>query len=362
MITIDDRFKEQIKYLLLKGWDTKEIAKFFGVSNLLVSRIKRELCFYKLSSDPLFEQVKLYFGCAKSVLEEYKNIYAKFSTRPKFSRRKQVEDKVLLLSDLHTGMVNKSPVTGKVTYDLNKELCELRQLLRGMIRFYQLERSAYSFETLYIFALGDLISNDRIYEGQLYEVACEVGRQILITLNLLSDFTKELSKYFPKIVWVFEYGNHGRTTSRPNSEPASNNFEYLLAQLMKERFSPNPRVEVVVPEEYYYTLNIRGHKYLLFHGDHIRGTTLNTIENAAKQLVLLAREEPYDVIAIGHFHSCHMFPITPSTSLLVNGCFIEEDNFAYKSLRKFSTVNQFMFNVSKKSALHNLQEINLLWE
>ena len=50
------------------------------------------------------------------------------------------------------------------------------------------------------------------------------------------------------------------------------------------------------------------------------------------------------------------------TSLLVNGCFIDMDDYAYNKLRKFSSPTQYLFNISKKSPMHNLQEINLKWK
>ena len=103
------------------------------------------------------------------------------------------------------------------------------------------------------------------------------------------------------------------------------------------------------------------HKYLLSHVNNIRGCTLNSIERAAKDLSTLAYKDFYDLMIIGHFHTALKMRITPETTLLVNGCFINMDDYAYNKLRKFSSPTQYLFNISKKSPMHNLQEINLLW-
>jgi predicted phosphodiesterase len=167
---------------------------------------------------------------------------------------------------------------------------------------------------------------------------------------------------FPRVKVMKVPGNHGRTTSQPISEDATNSFEYLLGQLLIERFRDNKRVEIIVPNTYHYTTEIRGHKYLLFHGNTIKGTTLNSIERAVKDLATLSYKEFYDVMIIGHFHTALKLTITPRTILLVNGCWIYMDDFAYTKLRKFSSVTQYLFNISKKSPLHNSQEICLDWK
>mgnify|MGYP000173804158 CR=1 FL=1 len=309
----------------------------------------------------IFEEVQQYIDSASSVIKKYNDIYKNVKFKGTWKGNKQVEDMALVWSDMHTGSINKSPITGKITYNEEIQEKELEALLRGVIRFYYLYRPSYKVETLYIFDAGDNITNDRIYEGQKSEITCNVGEQIIKTFEYQSSFIKKMLEIFPRVVFIKEYGNHGRTSPTPIAERATNNFEYLLGKLLEERFKDNKRVEIIVPENYYHVINIRGHKYLLFHGNNIRGTTLNTIENATKQIALLAGREVYDVIIIGHFHTSLKLRITPSTTLLVNGCFIHDDEYSYNKLRKFSSATQYLFNISKRSALHNLQEIYLKW-
>lgn len=310
----------------------------------------------------IFEEVQVYLDNAKQVLSKQNDIYKDITLKTAFGKGKQTEDLALVWSDMHTGMINKHPLTGEVTYNEKIQEEELQVLLNGVFRFYNLYKPSYNLETFYIFDVGDNVTNDRIYDGQQAEITCGVGKQIIKTFEYQSNFIKRVLEIFPKVVVVKVPGNHGRTTSKPVSEEATNSFEYLLGKLLQERFANNKRVEIIVPDTYHYAVTIRGHRYLLSHGSNIRGATLNSIERAVKDLSTLAYKEFYDLMIIGHFHTALKLRITPETTLLVNGCFINMDDYAYNKLKKFSSPTQYLFNISKKSAMHNLQEINLLWD
>lgn len=310
----------------------------------------------------VLEEVQVYLDNARALIEKRNDVYKDIKLKVIWDKKKQTEDLALIWSDMHTGMINKHPLTGQVTYNEKIQEEELQSLLKGVFRFHQLYKPSYNLETFYIFDVGDNITNDRIYEGQQAEITCGVGEQILKCFEYQSDFIKRVLEIFPKVVLIKMAGNHGRTTSRPISEETTSSFEYLCGKLLQERFKDNKRVEIIVPDMYRYTVEIRGHKYLLSHGNNIRGCTLNSIERAVKDLSTLAYKEFYDLMIIGHFHTALKLRITPETTLLVNGCFIHMDDYAYNKLRKFSSPTQYLFNISKKSAMHNLQEINLLWK
>lgn len=318
----------------------------------------------KFKFDEIFEEVQVYIDNARAVLEEehkhYKNI--KLETKIKKTSKSQSEDMVQLWSDMHTGMINHNPLSGEVTYNEEIQKEEYNTFLRGINRFQQLYKPAYNIQNLYILDLGDNITNDRIFEGQQMEITCGYGEQILKCVEMQSHFIREMLRKFPKVIFIGVSGNHGRSTKKYLSEDATNNFEFLKNTILQERFAGNPRVEIIVPKTYLYTLNLRGHKYLISHGNNIRGTTLNSIEKANKELANLATENDYDLMIMGHFHTSLKLPIKPKTTLLVNGCWIDVDDFAYTKLRKYSTPAQYNFLVSNKSSFHNLQEINLKWK
>jgi len=360
------------------GKSSYELHQIFGCAERTIQRYETRLRRQnkiKYRKDPnkpkeknrfkhaeVIEEVQVYLDNAKAVYENYNDVYKNITLKTTWSKTKQTEDLALVWSDMHTGMINKHPLTGEYTYNEKIQEKELESLLRGVFRFHNLYKPSYNLETFHIFDVGDNITNDRIFEGQQSEITCGVGEQIMKTFEYQSNFIKRVLEIFPRVEMIKMCGNHGRTTSKPISEEATSSFEYLLGKLLQERFADNKRVNIIVPEIYRYTANIRGHKYLLFHGNNIRGCTLNSIERAVKDLSTLAYKEFYDLMIIGHFHTALKLKITPETTLLVNGCFINMDDYAYTRLKKFSSATQYLFNISKKSPMHNLQEINLLWK
>lgn len=382
MKNIDSRIKwaddrvNQLRMLVNEGVNNFKISKILGTT---VSAVEHALNRFGISrpnrnfsrgdqrtrftQSEISDEVSIYLSRASALFEKYKDIYSKVDLKTNWHKERQIENQVLLLSDMHTGMINKSPVAGEgITYDEKIQEHELQSLLRGVRRFHELSQPSCNIERLHIFSLGDLITNDRIYEGQQTEIVCGVGEQILKAFYYISDLIKHLLELYPEVIYIAEYGNHGRTTSQPIAENPKSNFEYLLSLLLRERFNANKRVKVILPDDYSYVYNIYKHRYLLTHGNIIRGCTLNSIEKAAREIALLVENEYYDVITIGHFHSCQEFTVSPTTTMLVNGCFIFKDSYAYTKLRKYSTAKQFLFNVSRRDPIHNVQKIDLRWK
>jgi len=307
----------------------------------------------------LTPMVNMYLQSAQKIFDQYADIFAKTKFKGAYSNVKQTEQIVLNWSDMHSGETNKSPITGKVTYNEAIQQKELLEYQKGVYRFYELYRKSYNIDTLHIFSLGDMITNDRIFDGQLFEISCCVGEQVQKTIQIMASFINWASQYFPNVVVHHVIGNHGRSSDCYN-EPVQNNFEYGLGKHLEAIFKDNKRVTINVAENLFYSTKILGHKFLLTHGHMIRGMSLNTIEKAAKEFKLLLEGDPHEVMNIGHFHTALLLPIG-KTSLVVNGSFVNDDTFAFVKLRKQSIAQQVMYNVSKKSALHNWQRIELNW-
>ena len=281
-----------------------------------------------------------------------------FIKAPKVKKAKQYEDAVLIWSDQHTGMVNRAPNSGLVTYNDKIRKLELSNLCKGIIRLKELYEPSIVLRNLYIFSLGDNSTNDRIFEGQQFEISKPMGSQLLDYKLDKAWFINEMLKHFETVTDIEIAGNHGRSQPNRTAEPVENNFEWLIGQQLKEKFSKTKRVKIIVPNDYSYTQEIRGHRYLLQHGHEVRGFSHNSIEKAAKDISLL---DDYDVICMGHYHSIDKKQIGADTVLLVNGAWIYKDSYAYNKLKKFSTAKQIFFRVSNKLPIAGMNEIDLLW-
>jgi len=355
---------EQIKQYLIENPPTKpgdyyEIAKKFNVNPEMIRAHCRRL---GITVSKVEEVKKLldYNQLSKSLVEVLKK------DRPEIQLPKQkvlrngrlVEQAVLLLSDIHYGKINEfyDTKTNKrtITYSPQIFTDELNRLLDGISTINELLLGGYNLETLNILAVGDLVDNELIYKGQKKFVEEGVIAQVLDLVSYLKKMTLELLKLFPKIRWVIVGGNHARITSGVEADWDYNNFDYLVGKILQLSFEGQAenqdRVEVIVPESWYYVHKIYNWKYLLHHGNFIYSWMSLPYYGIVRQSKSRAIEIPYDIEIIGHFHPSQILQIpTSSHSLtIVNGSWIEKDEFGWKRFASLSSAKQFYFGVSTK--------------
>lgn len=320
---------------------------------------------YNLSSERCVRKAAELSEAANYIRETQKlfmNYKIPYVKPPKKKKCQQEEDVLLLWSDMHTGMVNRAPGSNLITYNDEIRKIELNNLYRGVLRLKELYEPNIKLRKLYIASLGDNATNDRIFDGQQFEISMPMGEQLMEYKLDKTWFILKMLEIFDEVEDIEICGNHGRTTTNRTAEPVQNNFEWLLGKQLQEKFADVKRVKIVVPNDYCYTLDIRGHKYLLQHGHEFRGCASTSIERAAKDIVTLGgKEMQHDVICIGHFHEVNKKQIGVNSTLLINGCWIYKDSYAYHRLRKFSTAKQLFIRVSNKCPISGYNEIDLLW-
>jgi len=267
---------------------------------------------------------------------------------------KLTEQAVLVLSDIHYGKVNEFYDTNTnkrtVTYSPEIFTAELNRLLDGVSTINELLLGGYNLETLNILAVGDLVDNELIYKGQKKFVEEGVIAQVLDLASYLKKMTIELLALFPKIRWVIVGGNHARITSGIEADWDYNNFDYLVGKILQLSFEGQDRIEVVVPESWYYVHKIYKWRYLMHHGNNIYSWMSLPYYGIVRQSKARALEVPYDIEIIGHFHPSQILQIpTSSHSLtIVNGSWINKDEFGWKKFASLSSAKQFYFGVSAK--------------
>lgn len=262
------------------------------------------------------------------------------------------EKAVLVLSDIHGGKKNYfvDMTTGKAIETYNRDICqkEANNLLASIQEINYLLSGHYKIDELYIVAVGDLVDNDLIYSGQKYFIDVGVGEQILFVNKLLTDIITELLKIYKKIHFISVGGNHGRLTSRREAAPWYNNFDYLIGKMLEQTFANEKRVEVVVPESWFYMFNIYKWKYFIHHGDDVYSWMGLPYYGITRKAKARRGELNFDIEIIGHFHTSMVIPVGSSTKTLVNGCWIKDDEFAFKRYGVRSVPNQWYFGVSQK--------------
>jgi hypothetical protein len=354
-----------LKLYISQGLKTEEIAHKIGRSfkgtmhrrsKLLkeepINYIKKEDKIDTLSQNDYISMLKE-IVCADYQVKRF----PKYIFAPK---GKSVEILNLMISDLHTGDINyffDNEINQKiVTYNDEIRAKFEQHLLKSIVRLLNLWKHGYYFEKLRIYLLGDLIDNDRIFEGQSATVSMPAGKQIWSAVTELVDMINFLSGYFPTVEVIGVIGNHGRSIANGKAEEAvENNFEYHLYKIMQLMFQLNSKSNIImnVPDTRFYGTENYEHKLFLSHGETIRGASTTYVEKKAKDL-LLNLPTGYNLYMIGHRHSSDRLQLAPEAEMLINGCWIPKDDYAIKLYGIATQPSQWLFGSSKSRVISSI--------
>lgn len=269
----------------------------------------------------------------------------------KYTKEKKEEQSILVLSDMHIGMVNKvfdSTVGKQVeTYNYSIYQKEIDNLKKGIFEIHGLLSNAYNLKKLNIFLLGDIVTNDRIFSGQEFHIDRCVGQQIWDGVATLVQLIQQLKAIYQDIEVTCVVGNHGRTTDTyKTDEPVENNFEYHLYRILQMAFDKDKRVKITVPNTRQYIATVAGWRHLIQHGDTFRGSTKNYLERQVKDLIVNVGN--FDVLETAHVHSCEDSKIGEHIRIKQNGCWIAKDNYAFKVYKQYSVPEQHFYGCNPK--------------
>jgi len=296
-------------------------------------------------------------------LEKTKVRLNKQSLLVKYSRKKKDQASILDISDVHVGMVNKIFDSNlrkeRTTYNYQIFLKELGILKEAVFRIHDLQSKAHNLKDLYINLMGDVITNDRIFDGQTFHIDRCVGSQVWDTVSHFARLIEDFKAIYEKVHVTTVVGNHGRSTmSYQSEEPVPNNFEYTLYRVLQLLFKGDNRVIIDVPETREYILDICGWKHLIMHGDSLRGSSETYVTKQVKELKLNLGD--FDVLHMGHFHTLTDFEIGNSMLVKRNGCWIEADSYALTKFKQYSVPKQWFMGCNKNRKETWAYKIDLL--
>jgi hypothetical protein len=357
-----------LKKLLEDGKTLAECAEIMGRSYNSIEHKARVLKFTRPKEDtketkPLdFSDGKLKPAQKQELLETFSPLITDtlkdniFTKRPYIQLKHGLyeEEAVLVLSDMHTGMINEiydpNSQSKVITYNEEIRQKELTYLRDSMFEIQTILSKSYNLRKLHILILGDMITNDRIFDGQKFEIDRPYGKQVWDTVRDLTYFVNQMTTRFPKVHVIGIVGNHGRSNEKYSEEPVENNFEWTLYKIMQESLKKNPNVEMEVPDTRFYSTQIFGHRYYMHHGDNLRGFSKTAVERGARDLLTtLIPDLPsgFDVYLMGHLHSAEKMDLNERSTMIVNGSFIPRDQYGYKMFRRYSKPQQWFFGVGK---------------
>ncbi len=342
-----------LRKLREEGRTNKEISDFMGKS---VNSIDCKIGALKLPGSTNVsgviaktakDKAELIVSAGKALVEIVQNHAFKIPDIERLikdDKNKKEEISVLDMSDIHVGVVNKiyDTVERKQVETYNFEIFkqELSRLKQSIFEIYGLLSNAYTLKKLHINFLGDMVTNDRIFDGQRFEIDRCVGKQMWDSVGYLVEFINSMKQLYETIEVTCVVGNHGRSTPDYEEEPVENNFEYHLYKVIQQAFKDDKRVTITVPDTRTHVVEIGKWRHLIMHGDMFSGSGGN-METKIEKLYVNVGE--FDFIDMGHFHNLHEDNISDKITVKYNGGWVEKEAYAYKKFRKYSIPKQWFY-------------------
>ncbi len=283
------------------------------------------------------------------IVKRFRPIKLDVISKPKTNKKGKEEASIIDISDIHVGMINEVFDVRKnkkiVTYNFDIFKKQFDALCYAITELNTLLSNIYSLRTIYVNILGDIVTNDRIFPEQPFEIEKVAGLQIWDAVNYLIMFINFLCRFYPKVIVTCVVGNHGRSRELHN-EPVENNFEYFIYKVIERQFESHPNVTVFVPTTRYAIVDIMGHRHLLTHGDIFRGYTDNYILQQIKELYINIGN--FSVLDYGHFHKIQERELSDKVLVKQNGSWIPKDNYALKTFKTYSVPKQWFYGCNEK--------------
>ena len=243
---------------------------------------------------------------------------------------------------------------GHKTISFNYKVAQERvqKLLKATVNIVNLHRKAYPLKKIHIFLLGDFVQSEKVgYLVDLSELESILIDQVYgHAIPLLADYIKEISKNFEQVNVYCVRGNHGRG-EKGSSEKT--NWDDVIYHTLKIKFSENDRINIRVAKEFYQIVDILGWKFLLAHGDQVRGGSYGIPLYALLQRMLRwATSMPFkwDFLVVGHWHN-FAYLCQNNQYLLVNGTLVSDDEYVRKSYGWNASTSQVLCSVHKRKGL-----------
>lgn len=279
-----------------------------------------------------------------AVLDSFRTLsIPKITVPPHSKRRGGKEICVPILSDVQLS---------KVTPTYNSEIAEERVLLYAdkIIKLARLHKATTPVDKCVVLAVGDIIEGELIFPGQAHEIDSSLYRQVTVDgPRIFYNFFAKLLTEFKEVEVVWVIGNHGALggRSRRDYNPESN-ADRMLGKILQTMYENEKRIKFHVPTKSWYTVADLGvkAKFLLFHGDNIRGTMgvpfygYNKKILGWKSLGSAGLMEQFTHAVCGHYHTpTHLY--INDVRVWVNGSTESHNPYAQEQLASMGRPSQY---------------------
>lgn len=273
-----------------------------------------------------------------------------YKLNSKSIKSSSTEDVGLLFSDTHIGHHHTLEETGGIS-EYNEQIFYNRIdiLKKALIDIVDLHSHLYKLPNLHIFSLGDVVAGmNSVGNWSPIYINMPIYDQMVAGFEAISNMIYYWLGKFDTINFYGCYGNHGRGSIK-GVEKEYVNWDYICYKFLEARFKDNPRVIFDVPKTWWIMKTIRNHKFLMVHGDDIKGGSIVGLRNFEQKMIGVIKDIP-DYTLAAHFH--HAAEMTTNHGrLILNSSFMGPDIYSLKDLQNSAKPEQKIFGIHDKRGI-----------
>ena len=272
-------------------------------------------------------------------LPAYKPTY-----HPKLKKSFDAEDMALAYSDSQIGQkVTLRDSSGFAEYNFSIFEEEIGKLEEAIIKIKNIHSQAYNIDKFWVLGLGDYIEGELTYPGQAHYIDQIVVDQVFKGGKMIASLIRNLCMVFPKVEVVLVSGNHGKGAKESHWRST---WDYAFARILQIYLEDVENCKVVVAESALCAFEIRGHVFLLNHGNEIRSwmtVPFYGLERATLRWVNLTRL-PVEYVLIGDKHRRCTFDIA-YVEAMINGSWSPGSKFSVDKMQAAGIPKQILFGI-----------------
>lgn len=277
------------------------------------------------------------------------------STAPRqlnIKSRDAIESVVMVGSCWHIGeVVNKQQMNGLNEYNFDIFCRRLQYFVDKTIKFTKQNMQMHQFDELRILLTGDMVSG--IIHEELSETnELNIVEQATLGAYVTAQAIRELASVFPRVIITGVVGNHGRVQKQKYFKNKQQvNWDYIFYTYLSLMLAKQTNVSFQIPLSFWVGVDIKGHRFLITHGDLIRswgGIPFYGIQRAVSKWleVEAVQNKFFDYFIASHFHNRAILQKANGESIL-NASMKGGDEYAI-GLGLYSKPEQLIFGVHAK--------------
>ncbi|GIV86072.1 MAG: hypothetical protein KatS3mg054_0101 [Chloroflexus sp.] len=251
---------------------------------------------------------------------------------------------IFVLSDWQLGKVTP-------TYNTKIAMERIRKYIERSLSIVSLHRKISPVSTARVYLVGDIVEGELIFPGQAHALDASLFKQSAIDApQAISWVIATLAENFNEVVIQCIYGNHGSLGGRARREyhPESNadNLAFQVSKVITEKI-PNVKWLWPASVKSWYAIDTIGNiRFLLFHGDQMRGGGFAGIPfygfaRAIHSWASGVIPGGFDYAVCGHWHQGASLQFNFKT-LWINGSLESYNVYAQEQLKSMSRPMQWL--------------------